>query len=148
METPDLEEAQQLTSRIRALAVRDDYRGLLDLDGQSDTARLLDLLGNDLAAAARVHLDAARRWKRRKAESNRRRLDEARTALDGFDLPLARALLSRIEEEWLEPADAAERDEMLLRMEARAMETEELTTIAAEAIEEHRPPRRWWPRRR
>ncbi len=148
MDSSEIQTAQQLTSRIRALAVRDDYRGLLKIDAHPDTARLLDLLSNDLAAAARVHLDASQRWKIRKAEANRRRLQEAQVALDGFDLALTRALLSRIEEEWLAPEDATARDEILLQMEARSMETEELNTLAAEAIEEHRPPRRWWKRGR
>ena len=148
MDEPDLQAAQQLTSRIRASAVRDDYRSLLEIDAEPDTARLLDLLSTDLAAAARIHLDAARRWKLARQEANRRRLDEALGALDGFDLPLTRALLSRIEEEWLLPEDAAARDQLLLRMEARTMETEELSSRADEAIEEHRPPRRWWQRRR
>jgi hypothetical protein len=148
MEHADFETAQQLTSRIRALAVRDDYPGLLKLDAQPDTARLLDLLNTDLAAAARVHLDAAQRWKTRKVEANHRRLQEAQTALNGFDLVLTRALLSRIEEDWLTPEDASARDEILLRVEARSMETEELNTLAEAALDEHRPPRKWWKRGR
>jgi hypothetical protein len=148
MDNPDLEAAQQLTSRIRALAVRDDHRGLLEIDAAPDTARLLDGLGTDLAAAARVHLDAARRWKSQMEAANRRRLEEARDALNGFDLALTRALLSRVEEDWLTPGDAAERDDVLLQMEARTMETEELTTLAARALEENRPRRRRWQRKR
>ena len=148
MEQNDLETAQQLTSQIRALAVRDDYRELLKLDALPDTTRLLDLLDTDLAAAARVHLDAAQRWKARQAEANHRRLEEAHAALNSFDLALTRALLSRIEEDWLTPEDAGVRDEILLRMEARSMETEELNTLAVEALNEHRPARKWWKRRR
>ncbi len=148
MEKKDLERAQQLTSRIRTLAVRDDYRALLEIDAQPETARLLDLLSNDLAAAARVHLDAAQRWSRRREEANRRRLEEARVALDRYDLALTRALLGRIEEGWLTPEDAAVRDGMLLELEARSMETEELTSLAAAALDEHRPRRRWWQRGR
>lgn len=148
MDDSDLQIAQQLTSRIRALAVRDDHRGLLEIDADPDTSRLLGLLSNDLAAAARVHLEAARRWRQRKEEANHRRLGEARTALDGFDLTLTRALLSRIEEAWLTPEDGSVRDDILLQMEARTMETEELSTLASEAIDEHRPRRRRWQRKR
>ena len=148
MEQPDLQAAQRLTSRIRARAVNDDYRSLLEIDADPDTARLLGVLNTDLAAAARVHLDAARRWKKGREDANRRRLDEAQVALGGFDLPLTRALLSRVEEEWLTPEDGATRDDLLLRMEARTMETEELSTLAADALEEYRPRRRWWQRKR
>lgn len=148
MDGADLERAHQLTSRIRALAVRDDYRGLLAVAGQPETDRLLDLVSNDLASAARVHLDAADRWRQRRVQANRRRLAEAHEALDAFDVTLGRALLGRIEEDWLEPDDAADRDQLLLRVEARAMETEELASLASDAIEEHKPRRRWWQRRR
>lgn len=148
MGEPDLTAARQLTSRIRALAVRDDHRGLLDIDADPNTARLLALLSGDLAAAARVHLEAARRWRQRREEANRRRLEEARAALNGFDLALTRALLSRIEDDWLAPEDVSTRDQILLLMEARLMETEELSDLANEAIEEHHPRRRWWQRGR
>lgn len=148
MDQPDLHAAQELASRIRALAIRDEYRNLLEIDAQPDTTRLLNALGTDLAAAARLHLDAARRWKVRMEETNRRRLTEARDALNGFDLTLTRALLSRIEEDWLTSDDAAERDEILLQMEARTMETEDLTALAAEAFERHKPRGRRWRRKR
>lgn len=148
MDQPDLHAAQELVSRIRALAIRDEYRNLLEIDAQPDTTRLLNALGTDLAAAARLHLDAARRWKLRMEETNRRRLTEARDALNGFDLTLTRALLSRIEEDWLTSDDAAERDEILLQMEARTMETEDLTALAAEAFERHKPRGRRWRRKR
>lgn len=148
MDQPDLHAAQELASRIRALAIRDEYRNLLEIDAQPDTIRLLNALGTDLAAAARLHLDAARRWKVRMEEANRRRLTEARDALNGFDLTLTRALLSRIEEDWLTSDDAAARDEILLQMEARTMETEDLTALAAEAFEQHKPRRRRWRRKR
>jgi hypothetical protein len=148
MDSSDLEQAQQLTSRIRALAVRDEHRSLLEIDANPETTRLLELLGTDLAAAASLHLDAARRWKARMEETNRRRLVEAQAALDGFDLTLARALLSRIEEDWLTPDDVAARDGVLLQMEARTMETEDLTALASEAFKEHKPLGRRWQRRR
>jgi len=148
MDSLEVDAARQLTSRIRALAVNDDYRRLLEIEAEPDTTRLLDLLSNDLAAAARVHLEAAGRWKRRKEEANRRRLQEARSALDAFDLPLTRALLSRIEQEWLQPEDVAGRDEILLLMEARSIESEELSDLASEAVQELRPQRRGWKKRR
>jgi hypothetical protein len=148
MNEADLEHAQQLTSQIRSLALRDDYRGLLAVAARPETEELLDLLSSDLASAARVHLDAADRWRQRKADANRRRLAEAQAALDAFDVSLARALLGRIEEDWLEPDDEAARDQLLLRLSARTMETEELSTLASEAIEEHKPRKRWWRRDR
>lgn len=148
MDNSDLQEAQQLTSRIRALAVRDEHRSLLEIDAQPETARLLGLLGTDLAAAARLHLEAARHWKARMEETNRRRLGEARAALDGFDLMLTRSLLSRIEEDWLTEDDSAVRDDILLQLEARTMETEDLTALEAEAFKEFKPQGRRWKRKR
>ena len=148
MDNPDLQAARHLTSRIRALAVRDEHRSLLEIDADPDTSPLLDLLGNDLAAAARLHLDAARRWKLRMEETNRRRLEEARIALDGLDLTLTRALLTRIEEDWLTADDAAARDDTLLQLEARAMETEDLTNLATEAFADYKPRRRRRQRKR
>ena len=148
MENPDLHQARQLASRIRALAMRDEHRSLLEIDADPDTSVLLESLGTDLAAAARLHLDAALRWKGRMEETNHRRLEEARVALDGFDLVLTRSLLSRIEEDWLTPDDAAVRDDILLQMEARTMETEDLTALADEAFKEFKPQKRRWKRKR
>ncbi len=148
MENSDLLAARQLTSRIRAHAIRDEHRSLLEIDADPATSRLLDLLGTDLAAAARLHLEAARHWRTRMEETNRRRLEEARTALDGFDLALTRSLLSRIEEDWLTETHAAERDDILLQLEARTMETEDLTALEAEAFKEFKPQGRKWKRKR
>ena len=148
METPDLEQARQLASRIRALAMRDEHRSLLEIDAEPNTSVLLESLGTDLAAAARLHLEAARRWRVRMEETNSRRLEEARAALDAFDLALTRALLSRIEEDWLTPDHAAVRDEILLQLEARTMETEDLSALADEAFQEFKPLKKRWQRKR
>jgi hypothetical protein len=148
MDNPDHQQARQLASRIRALAVRDEHRALLEIDADPATSRLLDSLGTDLAAAARLHLDAARRWRLRMEETNSRRLEEAQAALDAFDLALTRALLSRIEEDWLTPDHAAVRDEILLQLEARTMETEDLSALADEAFQEFKPLKKRWQRKR
>jgi hypothetical protein len=148
MENPDLQPARHLASRIRALAMRDEHRSLLEIDADPDTSVLLESLGTDLAAAARLHLDAARRWRVRMEETNSRRLEEAQTALDSFDLTLTRALLSRIEEDWLTAAAVAVRDDILLQLEARTMETEDLTVLADEAFKEFKPQKRRWKRKR
>lgn len=148
MDNLDRERARQLASRIRAYAVRDEHRALLEIDADPATSRLLERLGTDLAAAARLHLDAARRWKLRMEETNGRRLEEARAALDAFDLALTRALLSRIEEDWLTPDDAAVRDQILLQLEARTMETEDLSALADEAFQEFKPLKKRWRRKK
>ncbi len=140
--------ARELNRRILVLARQHDHRALLEIDGDPETERLLGLLSDDLASAALLHLQGARAWRRRKTEANGRRLAEARTALDGFDLPRARSLLLRIEEEFLSPAIAAERDALLIEFESRSMENEQLQDSADQIIDEYTPRWRRWLRKR
>ena len=145
----DYAAALALSKRILALAREHDHPGLLAIDADPETARLLATSGDGLATAAATHLQGARAWRRRKEEANQRRLAEARTAMDGFDLVRARSLVLRIEEEFLSPQSAADRDALLLEFEARSMESEQLQETAAQVIEEHLPRwRRWLGRSR
>jgi hypothetical protein len=141
-----MEAARALNRRILALARRHDHLALLAVDADPETAQLLALLDGDLASAALVHLEGAKAWRRRKEEANQRRLAEARTALDGFDLVRARSLLFRIEEEFLSSRGVDDRDAILLEFEARTMESENLQEIADDIIDEYLP--RWRRRRR
>lgn len=81
-------------------------------------------------------------------ETNNRRLEEARAALDSFDLVLTRALLSRVEDDWLTDDDSAVRDIILLELEARAMETEDLAALAEETFQEFKPLKKRWKRKK
>jgi hypothetical protein len=139
--------AEALAARIRDLALRGEHHTLLEIGADPATAPLLDRLGNDVGAAARAHLEGARRWRDRRHAANGERLDEARRAFAAFDLPIARKRLSRLETEWLTDEQAAERDDLLLAIEQRAIEAAELNAVARAAEEEHRK-RRWWRRRR
>jgi hypothetical protein len=141
------EAAQTLSRQILALARRHDHRALLEIDADPQTADLLDFLDDDLSRAAAVHLQGARTWRRRREEANQRRLTEARAALDGFDLARARSLLLRVEDEYLSTHDAADRDDILLALEARSMETEQLQQTADQILDEHLPFWRRWFRK-
>ena len=140
--------ALALSRRILALAREHDHHALLSIDADPDTARLLALSSDDLARAAEVHLSGARAWRRRKEDANLRRLDEARTAMDGFDIARAKSLLLRIEEEFLSAEGFELRDSILLDFEARSMESESLQASAEQIIVESLPRWRRWMRRR
>lgn len=139
------EAAGQLMSRVSALARQHDYRRLLDIRADPATAGLLEMLTASAQQRATVHLEAATRWAERQAEANRRRLTEARAALGDLDLRLARSLVNRLDEHFLGNPEREERDGLLLEIEARWMEVEELTGTASRVMAEERPPRRrWW----
>jgi hypothetical protein len=140
----DYAAALALSKRILALAREHDHPGLLAIDADPETARLLATSEDGLASAATTHLQGARAWRRRKEEANQRRLAEARIAMDGFDLVRARSLVLRIEEEFLSPQSATDRDALLLEFEARSMESEQLQETAAQVIQEHLPRWRRW----
>lgn len=147
--TEDRTAALELSRRILALAREHDHPALLEIDSDPETARLLALSGDELAKAAEVHLRGARAWQRKKEDANLRRLDEARLAIDGFDLGRARSLLLRIEEEYLTADGFAKRDALLIDLEARSMESEALQESAEQIIVESLPRwRRWFYRRR
>ncbi len=145
----DIDAAKELNRKILALAREHDHQGLLELDADPETGRLLELLPEGMSGAATTHLQGARVWRRRKEEANVRRLDEARDALAAFDLERARSLLLRVENAFLTTETFADRDRLLLDFEARSMENEELQNSASEILEEHLPRwRRWFRRRR
>ena len=102
----------------------------------------------ELAKAASVHLRGARAWRRKKEDANLRRLEEARTAIDGFDIARAKSLLLRIEDDYLTPESSSLRDGVLLDLEARSMESESLQASADQIIVEHLPRWKRWLRRR
>lgn len=148
MSTDDQAAALALSRRILALAREHDHPGLLEVDADPDTARLLALSADNLARAAEVHLSGARAWRRRKEDANLRRLAEARTAMDGFDISRAKSLLLRIEEDFLSQEGVDLRDAILIDLEARSMESESLQASAEQIIVENLPRWRRWMRRK
>ena len=105
----------------------------------------MDLLPTAASDRARLHLRQARRWADRKRATNRRRLDEARAALTALDLELARGLLARVEDPFLDDAGRKERDDLLLELSARTMEFEDIARAVPPPEQPRR--RRWWRRR-
>lgn len=141
--------AQAIHEQIVNLAREHDYRRLLELAIDPAIDGMLDELPEDTRRRSRLHLRRAVRWSEQQYEVNRRRMGEARRALDGLDLELARGVLARIDEEFLSEADVERRDALLLEVSARQVEFEDLDELAAE-VGRVRPPaqkRRWWRRR-
>jgi hypothetical protein len=138
--------AQAIHEQIVNLAREHDYRRLLELAADPAIDGMLDELPADTRRRSRLHLQRAVRWSEQQYEANRRRMGEARRALDGLDLELARGVLARIDEEFLDEADVERRDALLLEVSARQVEFEDLDQLAAE-VGRVRPPsrkRRWW----
>lgn len=127
-----------------------DHRRVLDLANHPHTERLLPLLSPAARDRAELQLRLANRWVDERRATARRRLGEARRALDGLDFTLARGLLQKIDGDLLDDGGRAERDKMLLELSARSMEMEELASRASRIVAEARPPqpkRRWFRRR-
>lgn len=117
------------------------------------TGPLLDLASEASRERAELYLREAARWEERHHETNTRRLAEARRALDGLDLELARGLVSKIDDRFLTDEQEEERDGLLLDISARMMEMESLSEtgdrlIADGGPKRHRSERRqpWWRR--
>ncbi len=146
--TPEFEEALQLSSRILSLARAHDHDALLRIVDDPASIARLDLLEDDIARAARTHLEGAVVWRKQREAISRRRLDEAQEALDALDFALARSLLRRLEGEYVDDGDLERRDALFLDLEARMMETEQLQQSAAELIAERRPRGRRWKKKR
>ncbi|HZD23841.1 MAG TPA: hypothetical protein VE569_10635 [Acidimicrobiia bacterium] len=143
----DVERARQLGERIVRLGHERCQVELVELAGDPSTRRLLGLLPDSERSRAEIHLKSAERWEQSKRETNTRRLDEARRALDGLDLELARGLTRKIDGRYLSDEQLREHDQLLLDISARAMEMESLSETGRELIEETEPKRQpWWRR--
>lgn len=138
------EEALQLAQRLGRLVEAHDYRTVLEIDRHPRTHRLLALLDAAARTRSELRLREAHRWEDSRRASNNRRLAEARRALDGLDLDLARGLAAKIDEEVLDEGGRAAYDELLLAVTARTMELEHLETITPPPPLP--PRRRWWRR--
>lgn len=142
MTAPTDDQAWALHRRILELADADESRMLLAIADDPTTGPLLERLPEAARRRAHLQLRRARRWADRQRTTNRRRLGEARAALDALDLDLARGLLARIDDDFLDPEGRRRRDEMLLELSARTMEFEDI----ARRVPDVRPQtrRRWW----
>lgn len=129
----------------RARALFDDINELRDEDQKEEvvgiardplTPRLLALLPDTPRRHAEMRLEAAELWASNRRKTNERRLGEARRALSGLDLELARGLMKRIDGRFLSDEHQAERDQLLLDISARTMELESLSEEGDELIDE------------
>ena len=121
-----VEEARRLVDQILEQARANDHRALLTMADTEEADHLLGLLTDREAGQARQHLRAARLWQAQQNEKGKSKLDSASRALDELDLPMARGILRKIDGTVLDESERARFDELLLAVEARAIELEEI----------------------
>lgn len=144
-----LDQASLLATLINTHATRHEHLVLLDLDEDPKTAWQLALLSAATRERAETHLRGARNWAQGQRHANLRRLDETDAALKDFDIGLARSIVRRLEERFLDDEGRDRRDQLLLDIAARAMETEELADVAGQIWQESQPDAKpWWRRKR
>jgi hypothetical protein len=145
--------ARDLVSRVVELGESRRLGEVVELARQPTIRPLLALVPDASRERAELYLREAERWAERREETNSRRLGEARRALDGLDLELARGLMRRIDSRFLSREQRDERDRLLLDITARAMEVESLTAMGRDLVEDRRSQERkqrklpWWRRR-
>jgi hypothetical protein len=144
--------ARDLVSRVVELGESQRLEEVVELARRPATAPLLALAPDTSRRRAELYLREAERWARRRTEINARRLREARRALDGLDLELARGLMRRIDGRFLSRDQRDERDRLLLDISARAMELQSVAETGRQLLDEKGPHRRnrteraWWRR--
>lgn len=140
--------AQELHRRIIDLGAARAYPELIEIRRREDIAGLLELLSDNARGRAELFLRNAERWADGRRLANRRRLDQARRALDELDIQLAGGVLARVEPDFLDEEAEARRDELLLELSARRMELESLRDAERRLTHDDPPPDRrpWWRR--
>lgn len=141
-----IEQARELVGEITRLARAHENKTLLAIDAKPETEQLLAALPQRESRQAQVHLKSARIWQ---AKLNRRaqgKLDAAAKALNELDLVLARGILRKIDAQILDQPTLARYDEMLLALEARAMELDEIEAALPDPAAEKDQRRRFWKR--
>jgi len=136
-----------LFQQIRDLGARRDYPRLAAIRDDPATGPLLDTLPAADRERAALFLQGVDRWLESEGRTARRRLAEAREALDRFDVDLAGALLTRVDDRFLDGEGREERDRLILDLAARTMEAETLTAAAGRVLDEAAPRRRRFRRR-
>lgn len=142
-----LEQARALSSEISRLARAHDNKALLKVAAQPETNELLAVLPERESRQAVVHLRSAGIWKAKLNRKANGKLEAASKALDELDLVLARGILRKIDAEILDETALATYDELLLAVEARAMELDEIESALPEIPAEREERRkRFWNR--
>ncbi len=131
--------AEKLAARIQFLARADHYEGLLALDADSTTERLLSLLSIELHRGARLHLDGATRRQARFRSAARRHMKEAAAALVLLDTAKAGAELDKVRARWLTESQKAELAELRNQADQADAERLELENRTAAVLREHAP---------
>ncbi|MGB8360449.1 MAG: hypothetical protein WCE80_03550 [Acidimicrobiia bacterium] len=121
-----LPEAEALAATIIKNARADEHVALLAIDADPRTAELLDLLPEGEARQAEAHLRDTRIWRANANEKARRKFMAASKALDELDVTLARGILRKIDAGVLNPPELERYDELLLAVEARTVELEDI----------------------
>ena len=132
--------------RILREARAHDNKALISIDQDPGTAQLLGLLPERDTEQARRHLDGARIWKRQQADKALGKLDAAQSALEGLDIRLARGILRKIDSEVLEEPAITRYDDLLLAVEARSVELEEIAGQVPPPAPDEKKRRRFWRR--
>ena len=148
-ERPEAEDrARALHERVTRLGQERNPEAILDLVEDPANRRLLQSGPESSRRRAEAYVREAQRWEERKRETNTRRLGEARRALDGLDLDLARGLMNRIDGRFLSEDQVEQRDQLLLDISARAMELESLSETGDRLAENaaRATDRPWWRR--
>lgn len=139
---------QRLIQQIVQDARAHDYRALLAVDADPETEGLLSLVSERESLQARQHLRGARIWRAQQIEKAKRKLDAAQTALSDFDLALARGILRKIDSSILDEQLMVRYDELLLAVEARSVELEDIQSRLPSSPPDQKgnPRKRFWKR--
>jgi hypothetical protein len=125
-DTGSLPEAEGLVAKIIKHARADEHVELLAIDADPRTHELLDLLPEGEARQAEAHLKDTRIWQANANEKAKRKFQAAGKALDELDVTLARGILRKIDAGVLNPPELERYDELLLAVEARTVELEDI----------------------
>ena len=120
------QQARELVELIARHARAHNHRALLEIDADPATEELLELLPTRTTEDAKRHLQGARTWRRRQSEKMSEKLDAVQTALEGLDLRLARGILRKIDSSVLDDSQHERYNELVLGVEARAVELESI----------------------
>jgi hypothetical protein len=119
----------------------------LDIDADPETRVLLDGLPERQSRSAERHLDGARIWRTRKNDKARDKMEAATKALNELDLVLARGILRKVDAAVLDEHGMARYDELLLAVEARAIELKDIESeLPTSPADGRRRWRRFWKR--
>lgn len=139
-------EARELLDRIVKHARADEYKALLVIDADEESQDLLALLSGKESRRAEVHLNGARTWRQAVNNKAKSKLDSAQKALDEFDLQMSRGILRKLDWEVLYPAELDRYNELMLAVEARTWEQEQIESQVEglKPDEGERKHRRFW----